>query len=200
MTLGTNQDNKHGRRDCERIEILLTPYAAGDLAPDACAEVERHLAVCRGCRDELDRERTLRDTLTAMPMIPCPDRVTDEVMAIVESDEDRGRAVIFRAGFNGWRRAAVGLVAAAAVLALIFVAPWSESPTADPLADQGDRTWSDEEIRTARGELRYTLALAARIIEESEKSTISEVFGRQLPGVVTKSVKTVTSSLEGGQG
>jgi anti-sigma factor RsiW len=192
-------DDKQGRQDCERTEILLTAYAAGDLAPDGCVEVERHLAVCRDCRGELARERTLRDALASMPLIPCPAPVTERIMAVVDADEACETAALRRAKSDRWRRAGVGLVAAAAVLALLVFAPTGDRP-ADPVAGLGDQTWSDDEIRTARGELRYTLALAARIIEKSEKSTISEVFGRQLPGVVTKSVKAVTSSLEGGQG
>ncbi len=185
---------------CDRIEILLTSYAAGDLGPDEHAEVERHLVACQGCRGELLRERTLRDTLASMPLIPCPDRVTDAVMAAVDADENRARAAIRRIGFHGRRRAAVGMLAAAAVLALVFVVPSSERAIVDPVAETSEQTWSEEEILTARGEVRFTLALAARIIEKTEKSTISEVFGQRLPGVVTKSVKTLASSLEGGQG
>ncbi|MBU0742381.1 hypothetical protein KJ554_08555, partial [bacterium] len=98
----------------------------------------------------------------------------------------------------GWRRAVGALAAAAAVLALVFAAPWRDRPGGTDVAGAGG--WSEQEIRIARGEIRLSLALAARIIEKTERRTVDEVFGHRLPGAVTRSVKTLTSSLEGGQG
>ena len=40
---------------CREIERDLVAMAAGEAASGAARVVERHLARCRGCRDELER-------------------------------------------------------------------------------------------------------------------------------------------------
>jgi len=184
--------------DCAWIESQLAGFAAGELDPREVAEVERHLATCPDCRGELAGELALRESLTSLPVVSCPERVTANILAVVNASDRRLGAARRRVVPIGWRRATWGLAAAAVVLALVFVAPWRDRPEDTYVA--GEDGWSEQEIRTARGEVRLTLALAARIIEKTERKTVTEVFGRQLRGAVIKSMKALTSSLEGGQG
>lgn len=178
------------RNDCERASERLADYAAGSLDAARRADLERHLAGCAACRDELARERALRDVLSSMPRLRCPDRVSEAILAEVEGPAaPRGR--IFR--FAGWRRAAAGAVAAAAALVLLLAGPLGER-------DTGERAWSEEEILTARAEVRYGLALAARIIGDTEKKTMGQVFGERLPDALDETMKALTTLLEGGQG
>ena len=189
------------RRDesvCRRIETQLAGYAAGDLDPREIVEVERHLVTCPDCRGELATEISLRETLATLPLVPCPARVSENIMAAVEASDDGRdgdrRLVVFPA----WRRAIGGLAAAAAVIALLVAAPWRDRPDGTEFAAADALT--EQEIMNARRDIRQTLVLAIRIIEESERKTVSEVFGRRLPGAIDKSVKAITTSLEGGQG
>lgn len=183
--------------DCGRVERRLAEYAADELDAAERTGVERHLAGCAACRDELSRERVLRETLAGMPLIPCPDRVSDAVLARVDLDDASDRTVVRGVRFDGRRRAVAGLVAAAAVLALLVFGPARRTGVPVPSADAA---WSETEIVTARADARYGLALAASIIEKSELKTMDEVFGRRLPGAVDETLKTLTSRFEGGQG
>ena len=55
------------------LELLLPGYATGTLGAEARLAVERHLAECPACREELERCRTLGDALTrATPPAPAP--------------------------------------------------------------------------------------------------------------------------------
>ena len=57
---------------CREIERDLVAVAAGEAAPVAARVVERHLAVCRGCRDELERYRVLEGMVTDLRRAPLP--------------------------------------------------------------------------------------------------------------------------------
>ena len=57
---------------CREIERDLVAVAAGEAAPVAVRVVERHLAVCRGCRDELERYRVLERMVTDLRRAPLP--------------------------------------------------------------------------------------------------------------------------------
>jgi methylated-DNA-[protein]-cysteine S-methyltransferase len=57
---------------CREIERDLVAVAAGEVTPVAARVVERHLAVCRGCRDELERYRVLEGMVTDLRRAPLP--------------------------------------------------------------------------------------------------------------------------------
>ena len=57
---------------CREIERDLVAVVAGEAAPVAARVVERHLAVCRGCRDELERYRVLEGMVTDLRRAPLP--------------------------------------------------------------------------------------------------------------------------------
>ncbi|HEV8530297.1 MAG TPA: methylated-DNA--[protein]-cysteine S-methyltransferase [Methylomirabilota bacterium] len=57
---------------CREIERDLVAVAAGEAAPVATRVVERHLAVCRDCRDELERYRVLEGMVTDLRRAPLP--------------------------------------------------------------------------------------------------------------------------------
>lgn len=76
---------------CEPIAIMLAPYTAGELSEIEIHRVERHLAHCPACQQELARERQLRELMAAQPPVRCPDAVTDAILAAVDA-EPRGHA------------------------------------------------------------------------------------------------------------
>ncbi len=46
--------------DCREFDALITPYTDGLLTPSRCAEVDRHAASCRQCRERLAQEQGAR--------------------------------------------------------------------------------------------------------------------------------------------
>jgi RNA polymerase sigma-70 factor, ECF subfamily len=54
---------------CPDVAILLSRHLEGEIGPDACAEMERHVAACGRCRAACD---SLRDTLRLCRSAPSP--------------------------------------------------------------------------------------------------------------------------------
>ncbi len=55
---------------CRDIVSMFSRHLEGDLSPDACAEMERHMAECSGCREACE---SLRATLLACRSQPLPE-------------------------------------------------------------------------------------------------------------------------------
>ena len=55
-------------------------------------------------------------------------------------------------------------------------------------------------MATARRDAAWTLVLAARILERTEKNALSDVFGQRLPRAVAESLRSGPSTPEGGRG
>ena len=55
---------------CRDIEPDLVAVAAGEAGPSAARGVERHVAACRDCRDELDRYRVLEGMVADLRRAP----------------------------------------------------------------------------------------------------------------------------------
>ncbi len=52
--------------DCPKIQKHLALYAGRDLEEPLCLEVEAHLALCAGCRDELARAASGRERIAVL--------------------------------------------------------------------------------------------------------------------------------------
>jgi len=168
-------------RPCHDIELLLTDFAADDLAPGAAADVAAHVARCDACRTELDREMILRDVLGGLPVqagpaVPLP-------------------ASPVRSGGRRWQPLVGGMIAAALALAVLIPDPAPDAP--GPLTGG---IYTPAEVAQARVDVRTSLILAARILERTERHTVVDVFGRQLPQAISGSLRTDSASPEGGQG
>lgn len=48
---------------CRELVARLTDYLDGILAPEDCAEIERHLVICRGCSNYVEQFRSTIDLL-----------------------------------------------------------------------------------------------------------------------------------------
>ena len=48
---------------CREFVERLTDYLDGVLAPEDCAEIERHLVICRGCSNYAEQFRSTIDLL-----------------------------------------------------------------------------------------------------------------------------------------
>ena len=60
--------------------------------------------------------------------------------------------------------------------------------------------WSAAEMDAARQDVRYTLALTAKVINRTQKETVVEVFADRLPNAINDSFKKVKLTNTGGNG
>jgi hypothetical protein len=60
--------------NCSRLELLIDDYVDDTLAPDARAEVERHLAECADCHGAVEELRRLQRAVKALPRGIAPER------------------------------------------------------------------------------------------------------------------------------
>jgi RNA polymerase sigma-70 factor (ECF subfamily) len=59
-----------GTGACPDVVNLLSRHLEGEIGPEACAEMERHVASCDRCRVECD---SLRETLRLCGSVPSPE-------------------------------------------------------------------------------------------------------------------------------
>jgi anti-sigma factor RsiW len=65
--------NEHIHKNCEELLGSLSAYIDGDLPPELCQELERHLAGCDNCRVVLNTTKRTIDLVHAPLEKPtCP--------------------------------------------------------------------------------------------------------------------------------
>jgi len=105
--------------DCARIRGRCDVFLDGELPPDQAAEVRAHVERCDQCRRVFEGQRALLDLVAAEGREIAPPELRRRVEAVLES----GGGAVPGAGPG---RRTWGLLAAAAVVALLLVArPWS---------------------------------------------------------------------------
>jgi len=70
---GTQHRTQHGTQQCTAMESKLIEYLDGNGTPAARRAVERHLAVCAGCRAHAEEFPAIWDALNDLPVLsPSP--------------------------------------------------------------------------------------------------------------------------------
>ena len=186
---GPGNNSNPGSISCAAIEILLAEYEAGELDQVESSLVSAHLEICCECRAELAREKFLRGTLSDLPLVTCPQRVTDGIMAEVEARPDSASPDRRARRLNP----ILGWAAAAAAVVLLMTSPMVQNRNAAP-------EFTPEEIQSASQDAQRGLMIAIRVLNQTERSTVKEVFGQTLPESLSRSIKTIINTPEGGQG
>ena len=180
---------------CRDIELELVAYGSGDLSPADRDRVRNHLDSCDECRAELVREMNLRETLAGLPRASAPVGLDDLIHRAIPSAGNR----------TGSRKERYRLVTAFAVvaasLALAFILP-ALRPTSGPAptASDGQQAWTEREIAVGREEVMFSLSLATRILDRTQKDAVIEVFSDRLPRAVNESLKLIKPTNSGGNG
>jgi anti-sigma factor RsiW len=162
---------------CPDMELLLAEFAADELDDAAAERVAAHVATCADCRAELKREFALRAALGGLPVRQGP---------AIPAPAARPRRPLARR----WWPLAGGLAAATLAAVLLLPTGGGDAPVT---ADATD-------VDAIRRDARASLALAARILERSERHTVVDVFGRQLPAAIREAIPDAAVTPEGGQG
>jgi len=173
---------------CPDIERELAAFCSGELDPALREDVRVHLDDCASCREELARERTLRHTLGTLPEAGAPTGLEAGILAAL----DRDRAETPNRNFGRRLTVAASLAAAALAAALLM-------PSSHPGTDRNSG-FSDQEIAAARQEVMYTLELTARVLDQTQKTAVIEVFADKLPKAINESFKTMKPNTPGGNG
>lgn len=100
--------------DCRETREVLEEYRRGELAAEAVAPVEAHLARCAACRRLREETDRLAGLIRALPRTPVPPGLARAVRGL-----DRPRR-----GVTGWLARPWVAAAVAAVLVAAVLAPW----------------------------------------------------------------------------
>lgn len=181
-------------QQCHKTRSLFGSYLDGDLGPRAIRRVDGHLGDCPACRAELQAERQVTDTFTALPELACPERVDRKIMARL-AEEPRRKGLFDRLGqllgSPGWKT--VTACAAALVVVMLFLPLAPESPlgTETALNTSEDGTITHEEAYQARQQAKTSLAYVAQLIQNTEKETVNDVLTSKLPKAIRNSLQRV---------
>ena len=187
---------------CHEIQLLLAQYAAKELAPEQSLPVASHVADCAACREELQRETRLRRLLGDLPV----QDYTGEAFAVPRKDLQAKNSP--ETGFRRWMLAGVGF---AAVLALAFLAsdllldklsPASEQATERAATEDvgAPAAWTRAELDEAQDGVIFCLSFTAKILQESKRTAIHEVFGKKIPDAISGSLRKAIKTNQGAQG
>ncbi len=69
----------HNHVDCDALLSSLSSYIDGDLAPELCREIEKHLEGCEDCRVVLNTTKRTIDLVRDGESQPLPDDVRERL-------------------------------------------------------------------------------------------------------------------------
>ena len=70
-----------GRLTCVEMTELITDYLEGSMGLEQRLAFQKHVGLCRHCREYLHQMKLTVDTLGAMPADPVPAPVMDELLS-----------------------------------------------------------------------------------------------------------------------
>ena len=80
--------NEHIHASCENLLGSLSEYIDGELSPDLCQEIEKHLADCENCRVVLNTTRRTIDLVHSPIEKPeLPDDVRERLFKRLNLDD-----------------------------------------------------------------------------------------------------------------
>jgi hypothetical protein len=122
-------------RRCELPPELLEAFLDGDLSGRERRRVETHLSHCATCKAVVAEENRLRRDFSALPELPCPDAVTQRILAATSRAEAAESARDIRGARDGMRspRAPAGRPESSGRHRGWLVSPWLAGPVAAAL-------------------------------------------------------------------
>jgi anti-sigma factor RsiW len=180
--------------NCTWVHGVIESYLDGELTQHERAMFEDHLGQCARCRQELSAAESVLGELHVLPMLKCPDRVTDQVFEHVDSLAQEPKAG--RSGTPGgllgrWlggryfglpRPAVTGALVVVIIVSSIFVGRLSR-PTEQITPAQ---------IAEAEAAVKWTFAYVNQVGRRSGFAVRDEVFGT---GVMQPVRRVVRSAL-----
>lgn len=80
--------NEHTHKNCAELLGSLSSYIDGDLAPELCQELEKHLDGCEDCRIVLNTtKRTIELVHSPVEKLTLPDEVRERLFKRLNLDD-----------------------------------------------------------------------------------------------------------------
>jgi hypothetical protein len=132
---------------CDWTKENLVLYIYDELADDARFEMENHIRNCAGCREELENVSTLKQDMSAMPVLEVsPNLLAASRMQLQESlehaEQNRSGWGMFIFDFAGWMNQIKLAPALTAALLMIgfaggTITTWKVAGSRPPIVDPG---------------------------------------------------------------
>ncbi len=160
--------------DCDQVRDLLDAYALGAAAKDEADTVERHIADCLGCWEELSKSQQTAALLAlSVPVHQAPAALEQKILAQVERDRvgvrEEPRPRFWERLRLGWP-ATAGALGAASVAVLVFSA-FLQMQVSDL---EGENNDLKSELRSATFSLERQLSQTDSLL--AEQQTIFQVL------------------------
>jgi len=173
----------HGEQDrtCAWTLDAIESYLDSDLSEEAALALERHVAACGDCAEELALARAAGQTLQAMPKVPCDEALTRRLLAVPNAEAPR----------HCPRTARLALSAAAVLVVLVGVLPaWLPRSTPPP------ENVTREDILRAEMQLRGTFAYLAHLGQQTARTVGQEVIRDGLAPPLLRQTRRLLSDIE----
>jgi anti-sigma factor RsiW len=115
----------------ERREALYR-FKDGEISPDEAADIERHLAECRECRQAADVLHAVRTHIAAWPKPAAADDMAERVLERIRGQAAR---VLSLKSHLRLTAAAAAVLLVASLAAIPFFPRSAEAPPVDSIAD-----------------------------------------------------------------
>lgn len=178
---------------CRRIDPLLEPYVDGELGDTDRARVRRHTARCARCTGQLALTERVRSDLRALPVEPCPERVSAAALAHARRFGWQRDSSPAPAPAKRWRPAlALAAALALAVLGLFLFlrpAPPPQLATAPAAVTAQAAEVDPAEVARAQAEVELALAYLGKIGARTGDIVRHDVLERRVASPVVARVR-----------
>jgi anti-sigma-K factor RskA len=156
----------------DRFEDLLGPYLLDQLTAEEERELEQHLELCSGCRDELEQIRQAHTLLREVSLNEPPAGLKSRTMT-----QATGRSTVgFGVGWKLWAPAAAALLLAA-ILGVVFLrGTIGNSPAELPLTATALAPGARGELRGERVGENFQFELDAHGLPKLRKDEYYEMW------------------------
>lgn len=191
---------------CLAVDTLLEPFADGDLDRASARRVERHVAECADCAEQLRLAERVRTSLRALPQLTCPAHIVFEAPPERWTERWASR-LTGRSGGRSWSLwASPPVWAATAAVALISLSlgigylerPLNRTAIGGPGAmHPGTVPAVDPEVVRAEAEVKLALAYLGRIGARTGDIVAEDVLESRVAVPIVRSVQKALAPTHG---
>jgi len=177
---------------CHDIEQNMNDFFDGCLRGKKRRQFFSHLKRCESCRDSFKKEKEIVEQLQSLPVSQCPEFVEKLIKASTinkrEIQKKKEKKDLQWTFF--WKPVTAGALAVAFILVFVLKTSQTNQETIKS-------SYTQEEIKRARDQAKYSLALVAHTLKKEEKRVVKDVVLNDISQTIKKSVSIVLPILGG---